>query len=454
MRRLPLVLAVIAIALCAPAYAADAPAGAPPDDRTAAWQAFRAAFDGGDYAAALPLASQVVDLTQNQFGPQAPELANPLANLATTYYRMRRYGEALDAYRRTLTLLDELGDATDLRLVRPLHGLGATLRALDRADEAIVPLKRAVDIVRNREGLQAPAQLPILGPLVAAYMAAGRIEEAGREQQYAFNVAESTFGREDPRLLGPLDELARWNEAAGRYAAARVLHARAVQLADAAEPGSLKAIPGLRGIARTYRDAYLNGETEEATMVPPEFSQSMLAPSVLRAATAPSTEGERALREALQRLGRHPGTGQAAQRGAVLLDLGNWYAMAGSTPRAQAAWRDAWRELSAAGSAAELEQPALVVYRAPPVAVSRGREDPDDYTEQDVELRLAITAAGEVREAIVANAAPERESAEKAVIAAVKRATWRPAIRNGDAVAVTDHPFRERVNVKRPRAKD
>ena len=51
--------------------------------------------------------------------------------------------------------------------------------------------------------------------------------DAEKENQYAFRVAESAFGRNDLRMLEPLDRLARWNEFVGRYTTARGLHARA-----------------------------------------------------------------------------------------------------------------------------------------------------------------------------------------------------------------------------------
>ena len=68
-----------------------------------------------------------------------------------------------------------------------------------------------------------------------------------------------------------------------------------------------------------------------------------------------------------------------------------------------------------------------------------------------VRSRQALGISGAV---VVANPVPERESVERAVASAVKRAAWRPAFSNGEPVAVTDLLFRERVYVRRPRSKD
>ncbi len=238
--RAPLaLLAALAIAL----PLATAGVAGTPDERAAAYQEFRSAFDHGDYKAALPAAVRVVDMTKSQFGADAPEVGNALTNLATTYYRMHQYGEALDNYRAAVTVLELDNDATDPRLVRPLHGMGSALLGMQREEEAVVPLKHALDIVRNRDGLHAESQLPVLKTLIAGYLATGRTADAGREQENAFAVAEAAYGKNDLRMLGPIDDLAHWYEKTERYTAARLLHTRAVLIADRAKPAVPRRSP-------------------------------------------------------------------------------------------------------------------------------------------------------------------------------------------------------------------
>ena len=444
MSRITKLLVALACALPLHAIAADAPL----DERTATYNQYRAAFDAGRFQDALPLAVRVVEMTASQYGSEAAELANPLTNLATTLYRMGQHGEALDNYRRALTVLDLAGNPTDRRLIPPLHGLGATLRALDRHEEAIVPLKRAVDILRNRDGLYAASQLPILRTLVDSYERTWRRDEAQREHQYAFNVAEQAYGAEDPRMIGPLSDLAAWNEKVGRYTQARLPYVRAVQIADREQPGGPKGVDPLRGIARTYRLAFIHGESQDAMMASPaELPSSMTQAQLAAMANMPSGEGERALRNALQRL-EGGGTARAADRGQVLLELGDWYRLAGAGARAMNSWMQAWSELSAAGDTSAMEDPVPVIYRPPSVAVSQRPQDPQQYSIQEVQLRLSVAADGAVRDVTVANPAKEREGAERAVSSAVRRGTWRPAFAGGVPVADGDYVFTEKVYVR------
>jgi tetratricopeptide (TPR) repeat protein len=426
------------------------PADVAGDDRTAIYDQYRKAFDAGDYQQALPLAIRVVELTSNQFGSEAIELVNPLTNVATTLYRMQQHTEALDAYRRALTLLDFEGNPSDPRLVAPLHGLGATLRGLERDEEAIVPLKRAVDIIRNRDGLHAPAQLPILKALIAAYEKTGRNEDAGREHQYAYSVAEQAWGADDPRMIPVLVELAGWHEKTGRYSTSRLLYMKAVQVADKETPSSVKAVEPLRGIARTYRLAFVHGEPQELQLqAADELPESLRRGALSGMVNTASGDGERALRDALRRL-EPSGAGKAAERGAVLVDLGDWYRIAGAGQRAMTAWREAWDALNLAGDTSLLAQPEAVIYRAPPVATSQRTQDPEEYRIEEVQLRAYVSADGALREVTVANPAPARESAERAVVAALRRAVWRPAFAGGLPVAATGYIFREQVYVRIP----
>jgi tetratricopeptide (TPR) repeat protein len=429
------------------AAAGDAPAE-PADERSAAYARYRAAFDARDYAGALPLAARVAELTASQFGQDAEEMIIPLTNLATTLYRLGRHDEAIDQYRRALTLLEGTAPATDPRMVLPLHGLGAALRAQDRCEDAIVPLKRAVDIIRNREGLHAQAQLPVLKPLIDCYERLWRIEDANREHQFAYSVAEQAYGSEDPRLIGPLTELARWHEKTGRYSAARLLYMRAVQIADREHPLSLQAVDPLRGIARTYRLAFVNGESQEQlATVPQDLPPSLAASQLVTLTAVPSGEGERSLRNALQRL-ESAGDGMAAKRGDVLVELGDWYRIAGAGQRAMSTWTQAWAELSKAGDTSLMEKPAMLTYRPPAMAVSQQPRDRQEYAIVEVQLRLSVTADGSLRDATIANPDERTDNAARSVLAAVRRAAWRPAFAGGVPVAVPDYLFTERMYVR------
>jgi hypothetical protein len=172
-----------------------------------------------------------------------------------------------------------------------------------------------------------------------------------------------------------------------------------------------------------------------------------------RAIIGPPAEGERALRTALDML---RATSPLDQRtyGEVLIDLGDWYLTGGTEPRALASYREAWKNLNEAGATQLLATPQPLTYRPPSIAVSRGPEDADRYEVRTLDYSVSVDARGEVREASVVNPVASQESAERAVATALRRARFRPAFADGEPVARTDVPFRERVYVRRPDPED
>src|SRR5437667_414456 len=83
------------------------------------------------------------------------------------------------------------------------------------------------------------------------------------EQQYALRVAETAYGKNDPRMLKPLDRYGHWLEQVGRYTTARLLYARALTIAEqSGGRGSVLAVEPLQGIARSYRLEFVNGAEE------------------------------------------------------------------------------------------------------------------------------------------------------------------------------------------------
>ena len=147
------------------AVVVSVPAAATTDaERLDVYHQFRAAFDAHHYQEALPLAQQLVTLTEEQYGASDRALVNPLSNLATTEYRLGDYKDAEAAYLRGVKIVEDSGGNgnADRLLLRPLHGLGVTYYASGQFEDASIALKRALDLSRNLDGLFNAGQVAIL----------------------------------------------------------------------------------------------------------------------------------------------------------------------------------------------------------------------------------------------------------------------------------------------------
>ena len=419
-------------------------------ERQDVYKSFRSEFDAARYTAALPVAQRLVELTEQQYGPEDRQLVNPLTNLGTVYYRLGDYPAAETAYLRAVRLIEGKLAGADRMLMRPLTGLGETYLATRQYAQAATALKRAVDLSRNLDGLFNPEQLDILDPLIESYIALDRMPDAEKENQYAFRVAESAFGRNDLRMLEPLDRLARWNEFVGRYTTARGLHARALMIAEsAAGRGTPQSVASLRGLARTYYLEFIYGPEE--TEAPPDPFQNTSAMPQIGQDNRLNPDGERALRFALDALSKAEPVDRRA-RGETLVELGDWYLIGGAQAKATDAYRSGWKDLESVGNdaAALLQAPRRLAYRPPSASIARARpDDPGNYEERYVEVRFKVLPDGKVADVeTVSTDAPA--AIEKATLFAVRKARYAPRLENGEAVPTEGVTLRERVLVKAP----
>jgi len=399
------------------------PALASPElERGELYLRFKSAFEAGDWASAEERAAALVRLIESSGKDSARELVNPLTNLGTVAFRRSNFDVAIEHYNRAIQLIDGERAGADSLLIRPLHGLGESLLAKGMAGEAVIHLKRAVDVSRNVDGLFNPAQIDIVDALIEAYVATGQLTDAEREHQYAFRIAETTFGKNDLRLLEPLDRYARWFESIGRYTTARGLH-------DGPEV-----------------------EPETPVREANEASGPFLSAA---GAGRLNADGERALRFALEIVADSKPRDDRLYAD-TLVQFGDWYLISGSTQRAQANYLEAAKVLSAAGAGAErlLENPRLLVYRAPAASSSRFKpDDPTQHALHDIEFALDVGTDGKVMDAkVVSSTAPEATT--RAALIAARKARYGPRVSGTEVVATTSVPLREKVWVKAAQAKN
>jgi tetratricopeptide (TPR) repeat protein len=417
-------------------------------DRLQVYHDFRAVFDARKYPEALPFAEKLVALTEEQYGPTDRSLINPLCNLATTQYRLHDYKTAEDTYLRTVKIVEDSGGGADRALLRPLHGLGATYFATQQYEDAALMLKRALDISRNLDGLFNVEQMSILVPLIDSLVALGRNDEAERAFDYAIRVAETGYGKTDLRVQKPLDRSAQWQEKMGRYATARALYARALQIAEQAGPGAaINTVEPLEGIARTYRLEFVNSDAEKSD------TSDVYAPTphgdpAVQDAQRLNPDGERAILMALGAIDRAEPVDHM-RRGTAFVELGDWY-LSGDVPnRAMASYRRAWKEFALSGSTGTLAAPRQLAYRAPLASVSRVRGDRDTMEEHFVEVSFTVTSEGRTRDVVTVDTnAPLAQ--QKTVMAAVRKARYAPRFENGEPVETLGVRFKERLLNKRP----
>ena len=219
--------AAVALALLLAPAAATAQTGG----SAAAWKAeIEQLYSSGKYREAVDIARSAVALAEQQQGPDHPDLAQPLEQLASLYYLLGRFGEAEPLYARSLAMREAaLGpDHPDVAVT--LNSLAVLLHAQSRFDAAEPLFKRALAI---REGVLGPGHADVatsLNNLAVLAAATGRYAEAERSYQRSLQIREKVLGPEAQGVGESLNNLAMLYESQGRYADAEPLLLRSLAI--------------------------------------------------------------------------------------------------------------------------------------------------------------------------------------------------------------------------------
>lgn len=152
----------------------------------------------GDYNSAHKLARSALSVHDADQGNLSSGLTGVLVQIGDINLQQGNPGEAIDYYRRALTILE--GVESPLT-VEALNGLGGALvNSGDRLDEGIATLERAFEIVQRIEP-ETPLAAAVANNLGAAAYYDGRYDDAIAHFERANGWLIKRFGSDHPRVL-------------------------------------------------------------------------------------------------------------------------------------------------------------------------------------------------------------------------------------------------------------
>jgi CHAT domain-containing protein len=122
-------------------------------------------------------------------GPEHPDLAETLNNLAQLYVLQKRYTEAEPLYRRSLGILEKSYGAEHSKVGTAVNNLAQFYVFQKRYAEAEPLLKRGLSIKQKTMGLNHPDVVMTLNNLAALYYAEGRYSQARALYEQARHIA-------------------------------------------------------------------------------------------------------------------------------------------------------------------------------------------------------------------------------------------------------------------------
>jgi tetratricopeptide (TPR) repeat protein/CHAT domain-containing protein len=201
-------------------------------------------YQAGRYDEAIPLAQQVLAIDEKAFGPDRPEVATDLNNLAALNLAEGRSADAESLYKRSLEIREKALGPDHPYVAQSLNNLAELYDREDRDAEAELLYKRALPI-------QEKALVPdSLNNLAWLYYRQGRYAEAEPLYKRSLAIYEKVLGPDHPYIAQVLKNFAAFYQNWGRYAEAEPLVKRELAIwENAFGPDYFEVAEALRSLA-------------------------------------------------------------------------------------------------------------------------------------------------------------------------------------------------------------
>ena len=220
----------------------------------AAWDL--AQLDDAEAALGAALSS-----ARTAFSPTDPEVAAPMASLATYYDQVGRHDLAEPLLLECVSLLTEALGPDDLDTVAALNNLATYYHLMGRWAEAEDLYGRVIDVRTSRLTANHPDVAMALGNAGMLLHDQGRLADAESRYLRAVRVLEAT-GAGEADLIYPLTNLASLHADQGRYAEAELLLRRVLRILRETYPSDHPEVAmGLQNLASLRQ---LQGRSAEA----------------------------------------------------------------------------------------------------------------------------------------------------------------------------------------------
>jgi tetratricopeptide (TPR) repeat protein len=184
-----------------------------------------------EHGEAEPLLRQVLAIQEQDLGPEHPDVAQSLTNLAELYERKGQYAETEPLYKRALAILEKAHGPEHPDLSKTLNSFARSYRVQSRFADA-EPLYGRALAIREKVFPNRPELAQSLYGLAALYGAQGRYVEAESLYERALATWETTLGPEHPDVAETLNKLAGLYRAQCQYAKSEALYKRSLAISE------------------------------------------------------------------------------------------------------------------------------------------------------------------------------------------------------------------------------
>ena len=176
------------------------------------------------------LLRRAIRIDERSLGPDHPDVAPKLSNLAQVFEDANRLVEAEPLMRRALAIDERSLGPTHPNVAIPLNNLAALLMITNRAAEAEPLMRRALAIAEQSFGPDHPTIAGGLNNLAELLRDTNRLAEAEPLMRRALDIDERSLGPDHPNVATRLNNLAQLLQDTNRLAEAEPLMRRALDI--------------------------------------------------------------------------------------------------------------------------------------------------------------------------------------------------------------------------------
>lgn len=207
----------------------------------------------GQYDKAGPLAARALAIREKALGPDHPEVAASLNLSASIYEAQSAYAQAEPLYRRSLAILEKSLGPEHPEVATGLNNLAGLYRIQGAYDLALPLYQKSLDLRKKALGPNHPDVAQSLNNLAALYRAEGAYAKAEPLYQRSLAILEQSFGPDHPLVATCLNNLAALYAAQGAYAKAAPLYQRTLGIWEKTHgPDHPLLATGMNNLAAIY----------------------------------------------------------------------------------------------------------------------------------------------------------------------------------------------------------
>jgi tetratricopeptide (TPR) repeat protein len=401
---------------------------------------------------------QVAEL-ERQYGANHVEYGRALSRLGSVQLASGDSEAALRSYELAVDTIEQTEGPVSASLFEPLVGLGSAMADVQRPEEALAHLGRAITLSRQTEGLFNLEQVQALRVASELFSHLGKLVAAEQALQYVLRIHEATFGVADPRTTEARVALAHWYARSGDFLRSRAMYRDSIDIIEETRgPNDLSLISPLAGLADAFRREYA---------AQPEFApaEKVDRPRTVRTARTRQElltlttdrygnllqlhpAGLKALKRAIT-IADSQENAPLEERLKVYLQTGDWLQTNRRSDDALPYYRKAWelsRDMAQDPVEDALFSHPVLLHMPLSELGARNRQRPDtEVVERYVTVGFWVSSAGIPRSEAVASA----EAGDRMIndaLSTIRQAVYRPRFVDGSPVETPEvhHRFRYR----------